>query len=86
MNDKFFYQKEGLLDETHIHFFTEKSLKKMIEDCGLHISEQHTTQLKPQETEFQVNFNNIPNEVTQYLKSRKNANTYQFIYLLKKQN
>lgn len=83
LNDKFFYQKEGLLDETHIHFFTEKSLKSMIEECELLITEQWTTKLNPQETEFQVSFDGLPSEIAQYLKSRKNGNTYQFIYLLK---
>ena len=36
-NDDFEYQEEGLLDITHIRFFTEKSLKKMLVDCGYEI-------------------------------------------------
>lgn len=36
-NDSFEYQEEGLLDITHIRFFTKKTMIKMLEDCGYEI-------------------------------------------------
>lgn len=34
---KFDYGKTGILDETHLRFFTRKSITKLIEDCGFKI-------------------------------------------------
>lgn len=34
---KFDYGKTGILDETHLRFFTKKSISKLIEDCGFKI-------------------------------------------------
>ncbi len=34
---KFEYTTEGILDKTHLRFFTLKSIKKMIQDCGYYI-------------------------------------------------
>jgi len=36
-NDDFEYKEEGLLDVTHIRFFTQKTLIKMLDDCGYEI-------------------------------------------------
>ncbi len=35
MEGRFTYQDEGLLDRTHIHFFTWHEIKAMLERCGL---------------------------------------------------
>lgn len=34
----FEYEKDGILDETHYRFFTEKSIKQLLEDAGFHIT------------------------------------------------
>jgi predicted SAM-dependent methyltransferase len=34
LDNNFFYTPLGLLDDTHIHFFTYKSMRKMLSDCG----------------------------------------------------
>lgn len=39
----FDYEDHGLLDESHIRFFTEKNAKKLIYDAGLEISEFDVT-------------------------------------------
>ena len=35
--DKFQYRDQGILDVTHIRFFTETSMKKMLDDCGYEV-------------------------------------------------
>jgi 2-polyprenyl-3-methyl-5-hydroxy-6-metoxy-1,4-benzoquinol methylase len=35
--DDFEYKDQGILDITHIRFFTETTMKKMLEDCGYEI-------------------------------------------------
>lgn len=37
LNNQFDYSDTGLLDTSHIHFFTEKSAKKMFLDAGYHV-------------------------------------------------
>jgi 2-polyprenyl-3-methyl-5-hydroxy-6-metoxy-1,4-benzoquinol methylase len=40
---RFDYEKSGILDETHLHFFTLKSAKNFIASCGLEITDVATT-------------------------------------------
>lgn len=37
LHDTFEYTQEGLLDITHIRFFTQKTMEKMVTDCGYEI-------------------------------------------------
>jgi len=37
LNDNFEYTEEGLLDVSHIRFFTKRSMQKMLTDCGYEI-------------------------------------------------
>lgn len=39
----FDYQERGILDRTHVRFFTRKSLAAFLDDCGLVCLEMHTT-------------------------------------------
>jgi SAM-dependent methyltransferase len=39
----FDYQDRGILDRTHLRFFTRKTFAAFIEDCGLACLEMHTT-------------------------------------------
>lgn len=36
--DEWRYEEEGLLDYTHLRFFTEKSMRRMLEDCGYSVT------------------------------------------------
>lgn len=36
-SDSFEYKDRGILDITHIRFFTETSIRKMFDDCGYEI-------------------------------------------------
>ena len=37
------YQKEGILDETHLRFFTLKEIEKLVENAGLYIKQVEET-------------------------------------------
>lgn len=41
----FGYDRRGILDETHLHFFTRASLRRMVRSCGFDIIEERTTGL-----------------------------------------
>ncbi|WP_075559857.1 class I SAM-dependent methyltransferase [Parabacteroides timonensis] len=53
MDGDFEYQEYGLLDSSHIHFFTRKSINAMMNDCGLIcIEENNNINPLPGNTEF----------------------------------
>ncbi len=41
LKGRFRYYNNGLLDRTHIHFFTRGELEKMFEECGLEVQRLH---------------------------------------------
>lgn len=53
LEGEFCYKQYGLLDDTHIHFFTRKSLEEMMHTLQFYsIEEQSTIRLYPSTTEF----------------------------------
>jgi 2-polyprenyl-3-methyl-5-hydroxy-6-metoxy-1,4-benzoquinol methylase len=40
---RFDYQERGILDQTHLHFFTRKTILKLLKSCGLEILEIRVT-------------------------------------------
>lgn len=84
LNNQFDYSDTGLLDKTHIHFFTEKSAKKMFLDAGYYIayedgiykqtfcSEQLLTEFLSWKPEYD------------YLQNRNLGELYQSIFALSK--
>ncbi len=75
----FEYRSEGLLDSTHLRFFTRYSLKKLLQDCGLVIGSIESIELDPRETEFVSSTNAFAPKLLDLLVSRADALTYQFI-------
>jgi len=84
LNDKFDYREVGLLDNSHIRFFTEKSLKEMIEKVGLKIHKAMNAKNIVENTEFKNSYSDIPEEVANFLKNRPNGDIYQFVWSLSK--
>lgn len=78
---RFDYQKFGLLDDTHIRFFTRKNIAKLFEEAGYQIMEWDRVIKLPDETEFNIS-NTTPTEQSFFEwvnKSNIEANTYQYI-------
>ncbi len=51
---RFDYRDYGLLDDTHIRFFTKKSITHLFEGSGYYIAAWERSIKRPQETEFEV--------------------------------
>jgi len=83
-NNKFTYRETGLLDKTHIKFFTYFSLKEMIEKCGLQIVNEINLQNVLENTEFNNGYDHVSPEIRFNLKKRNYGETYQFVWELKK--
>jgi 2-polyprenyl-3-methyl-5-hydroxy-6-metoxy-1,4-benzoquinol methylase len=78
---RFDYQKYGLLDNTHIRFFTKKNVAKLFGDAGYRITSWDRVTKLPQETEFNVHYGSDRDQAFLEWIERSNpeANTYQFI-------
>ena len=76
---EFRYRPEGLLDSTHLRFYTRKSLARFFTDLGLDIVNIDVTQRTLLESEFNAAFDDFPPKVANHLLAMPDALTYQFI-------
>ncbi len=79
IKNKFEYRETGLLDKTHIRFFTYYSLLNLLESCGLYSILQQATYCHPAHTEFSNNYTDL-NFRTDVLEHKNFENVYQFIF------
>lgn len=84
LNDKFEYREIGLLDNTHIRFFTRSSLKAMVEQSGLEIVKVMDAKNSVEHTEFKNSYSDVPEAVASFLKEREDGHVYQFVWKLGK--
>lgn len=82
VHGRFEYGAEGLLDQTHVRFFTLQSAVRLLEGCGFLISDLQRTQVRPKYTEFQTDakLESEQKILELILKSNPEAMTYQFIF------
>jgi len=79
LNGRFSYQPTGLLDDTHIRFFTRDSLYECLEQAGFTVTYLERVEIPPGETEFRTDLSPFSEEVRALIESRDEVNTYQFI-------
>ncbi|MBX3654354.1 MAG: class I SAM-dependent methyltransferase [Ramlibacter sp.] len=75
---------EGLLDETHVHFFDRKSLEALCTRSGLLVVERDAVYKNLLDTEFsRVDYQSLPAAVRAYLLCLPDIHIYQFIWSLR---
>lgn len=79
LDDSFDYRRTGLLDNTHIRFFTEKSIKKFVKNTGLNISYETGVYIQPSLTEFKKEYSSVTKGVSDFLRKRTYGEVYQFV-------
>lgn len=81
IHGRFEYQTQGLLDSTHIKFFSCASALSLIEDAGYWIAELQKVHSLPKHTEFNTSpISSEDKQILEAIHSRNpDANTYQFI-------
>lgn len=80
LEGRFDYNNVGLLDDTHIRFFTLKTLRQMVERAGLVITELRRVRIPAFETELRVDRGSVPTEILERIFSDPEAETYQFVF------
>ncbi|MFF5993868.1 class I SAM-dependent methyltransferase [Lysinibacillus sp. KU-BSD001] len=79
LGGKFKYRKLGLLDNTHLRFFTKSSTIELIEQSGLYIDDIQKVIIPPEVTELNTTYQGLPYSVADFLRSRKDGNVYQYV-------
>jgi len=83
-NGDFSYQDYGVLDKTHLRFFTEATARKMIENAGLRITDvKYVCSNSPSFLGMDCNINDLPEAMRLLLQERKNRDVVQFIFICK---
>ena len=73
------YREEGLLDRTHLSFFTRRSLTRFLSEQRWAVQSLDTIQREMPESEYKAQLDQLPPAVARYLLATPDALTYQFI-------
>jgi len=79
LRNKFAYRPLGLLDESHIRFFTYYSLMEMLDRVGLMPIERNATYIAPPHTEFKNDLTDVKGDLDA-LRCKDFDNVYQFVF------
>jgi O-antigen biosynthesis protein len=83
LQNKFQYRDYGLLDKTHIHFFTRNSLTSMVIDAGFKVNNMIDLINQLECCEFNNSYEQLPCCISDYLKNKPDGEVYQFVWELK---
>lgn len=79
MAGQFGYRDEGLLDKTHLRFFTRSTLLTFLAENRWEPAHVYPIGRDILDSEFKVSFEAMPPAVSRYLTSAPDAGTYQFV-------
>jgi 2-polyprenyl-3-methyl-5-hydroxy-6-metoxy-1,4-benzoquinol methylase len=75
----FKYRETGLLDQTHIRFFTRDTLELLLSRNGFETTETYGTTAELGTTEFGPVPSTVPSEAIDYVRADRDSNIYQFV-------
>jgi 2-polyprenyl-3-methyl-5-hydroxy-6-metoxy-1,4-benzoquinol methylase len=79
LDGRFDYTPEGLLDETHVRFFTHDSVKDLFHQAGFVLVETRRTHVGLFESEIPVRREDYDDAVLARIEADPDATTYQFV-------
>ena len=79
IDGNFEYSELGLLDRTHIRFFTRATITRMIEKQGFRINDVDAVRWSFEQSEFYPRLRNRPLPLKNYLFARPDGDVYQLI-------
>lgn len=80
LQGRFQYQSLGLMDDTHLRFFTRETVEQMFTDAGFVITQLNRTRLGVFNTEVEVDRDLVPRGVIKEIQNSPEAQTYQFVF------
>ncbi|MBE9580069.1 MAG: class I SAM-dependent methyltransferase [Proteobacteria bacterium] len=79
LQGRFRYREKGLLDATHLRFFTAEGLRELLTKEGYFIATWDRMQVAPEDTEFGACLEELPPVIREFLLDGPEAMTYQFV-------
>ncbi|MDH4426155.1 MAG: methyltransferase domain-containing protein [Acidovorax sp.] len=79
LHGEFRYREEGLLDRTHLRFFTRSSLTSFLTDNRWETSSIQAVHRDLSDSEFPITPDSLPPAVSRYVLAQPDALTYQFV-------
>jgi O-antigen biosynthesis protein len=79
LSGAFRYRPTGLLDDTHLRFFTRDSIQDLFESTGYMVTHWQRHRIDIAETEIAPPVVPLPEEIQQWLASDPEVTTYQFV-------
>jgi 2-polyprenyl-3-methyl-5-hydroxy-6-metoxy-1,4-benzoquinol methylase len=79
LEGRFRYRPLGLLDDTHLRFFTRDSIYACFEDAGFAISRLERIRIEPERTEFRTDLSRVSPDLVRLLRAHDESTTYQFV-------
>ena len=70
LGGRFPYQKNGLLDHTHLKFYGREDLDALLRECGLLWQHWHTVQVDPAQAELKAYWHLLDEETQTFLKAK----------------
>ena len=70
LGGRFPYQKNGLLDNTHLKFYGREDLDDLLRECGFLWQHWHTVQVDPAQAELKQYWNDLEASDQEFLKAR----------------
>jgi len=81
LRGNFEYRDQGLLDATHVRFFTRRSMKQLLNNLGLECTLVDLVETSLQDSEFRsFDFKSLDSNQLQACNSALDASVYQFIF------
>lgn len=84
MKGEFAYGTEGLLDNTHLRFFTRRSFERLLTDENWFSSACEPIHQPWFETEFRLRIDDLPPNVGAYILAQPDAGVYQWVFAVRK--
>ncbi len=79
LGGEFRYRNLGLLDDTHLRFFTRETIEKMFLEAGFVISEMQRATVGILDSELNVRELGFPEEILEWVSKEPEVLTYQFV-------
>jgi len=70
LGGRFPYQKNGLLDHTHLKFYGREDLDALLRECGLLWQHWHTVQVDPAQAELKAYWHLLDDDTQAFLKAK----------------
>ena len=80
MKNRFNYSDTGILDNTHLKFWTYESIEKLVRDAGMKVDFRKATYSQVGMNEFDNSYAECEEEIAFFLKTRDYPEVYQFVY------